>query len=163
MLSPFFLSGPARCYSRRTLLSTHSEPQVVSFCFVGWPRFSGIEPGDMIRLLNFDRISSLDRSYTDIIMAPPSIRPKMGHPSLRSTVKGWCVVPRPKSQIISALFFTTYDFAVLKMGQTPHPLEKNGFPLDMLMANLVNGISPSLHYILLVGGRSPRACCTILL
>ena len=34
----------------------------------------------------------------------------------RSTVKGWCVVPRPKPQIISALFFTTYDFAVLKMG-----------------------------------------------
>jgi len=26
-------------------------------------------------------------------------------------------VPRPKSQIISALFFKTYDFAVLKMGQ----------------------------------------------
>ena len=35
---------------------------------------------------------------------------------LRSTAKGWCVVPRPKSQIISALFSTTYDFAVLKMG-----------------------------------------------
>jgi hypothetical protein len=34
----------------------------------------------------------------------------------RFTAKGWCVVPRPKSQIISALFFTTYDFAVLKMG-----------------------------------------------
>ena len=34
----------------------------------------------------------------------------------RSTAKGWCVVPRPKSQIISALFSTTYDFAVLKMG-----------------------------------------------
>ena len=36
---------------------------------------------------------------------------------LRFTAKGWCVVPRPKSQIISALFFKTYDFAVLKMGQ----------------------------------------------
>ena len=46
---------------------------------------------------------------------------------LQSTAKGWCVVPRPKSQIISALFFTTYDFAVLKMGQTPkgHPPRKN--------------------------------------
>ena len=30
-----------------------------------------------------------------------------------------CVVPRPKSQIISALFFKTYDFAVLKMGWEP--------------------------------------------
>jgi len=36
----------------------------------------------------------------------------------RSTAKGGRVVPRPKSQIISALFFTTYDFAVLKMGMS---------------------------------------------
>ena len=35
---------------------------------------------------------------------------------LRSTVKGWGVVPRLKSQILSAIFFTTYDFVVLKMG-----------------------------------------------
>ena len=35
---------------------------------------------------------------------------------LRSTTKGGSVVPRPKSQIISALFFKTYDFVVLKMG-----------------------------------------------
>jgi len=35
---------------------------------------------------------------------------------LQSTAKGGRVVPRPKSQIISALFSTTYDFAVLKMG-----------------------------------------------
>jgi len=35
---------------------------------------------------------------------------------LRSTAKECRVVPRPKSPIISALLFTTYDFAVLKMG-----------------------------------------------
>ena len=34
---------------------------------------------------------------------------------------------------------------------------------DGTLWNEADGISPSLHYILLVGGRSPRACCTILL
>jgi hypothetical protein len=46
----------------------------------------------------------------------------------RSTAKGWCVVPRPKSQIISALFFTTYDFAVLKMGLS---VAKESSPVEL--------------------------------
>ena len=59
---------------------------------------------------NYRATLSLDEylAQHNVIGLPPMIS--------RSTAKGWCVVPRPKSQIISALFFTTYDFAVLKMG-----------------------------------------------
>ena len=53
---------------------------------------------------------------------------------LQSTAKGGRVVPRPKSQIISALFSTTYDFAVLKMG----PMGMH--PGSMVIARLFDGL-----------------------
>ena len=48
------------------------------------PRRAGAEA--MIRRFDLppDRLSSLDRSRTNIIMAPPSMRPKMGQPTSES-------------------------------------------------------------------------------
>ncbi|MFH1111107.1 MAG: hypothetical protein V1790_18210, partial [Planctomycetota bacterium] len=49
---------------------------------------------------------------------PPCASPREYETERQLMTMSGCVVPRRKSQIISALFLKTYDFAVLKMGQT---------------------------------------------
>ncbi|MFH1111103.1 MAG: hypothetical protein V1790_18190, partial [Planctomycetota bacterium] len=47
---------------------------------------------------------------------PPCASPREYETERQLMTMSGCVVPRRKSQIISALFLKTYDFAVLKMG-----------------------------------------------